>query len=597
MYLRRHRRSDKGTTYEYWTLVESRRTACGPRQHTVATLGKLPGLDESVHAGWEALDDLLLGHTPAKQLPLSGESPPAPPLWCEVDVRGVRVERVREFGEVYLALALWRRLGLHTLLHELIPSGREAVAWETIACLLTVARFCAQPSELGVAERWYQRTALEDLLGVSWEKINDDRLYRGLDVLHEHKEKLTQHLLKRYESWFGVGFEFLLYDVTSTFFEGQVLGNTQAVRGYSRDHRPDCKQVCIGLVVSPEGLPLAYEVFAGNRVDVTTVEDIVTVMEEKYGQAKRIWVMDRGMVSQENIEFLRARNAQYILGTPKAQLRQFEAALLEDQDWKQVRPQVEVKLLPHPDGKGHEQFVLCRSQARREKEKAMLARQEQRLWHKLLEIHRSLQNKPAPADQIERRVGRWLGRFPAADKLFEVEVRLNEQQQACGLSVACLIDRNQWARQAHGAYLLRTNCPEQDPAKLWEWYLQLQQAEAAFRCAKSDLSLRPIFHHKTERVQAHILVCFLSLALWRTLEMWMRGKGLGTCARQLVTEIATIKSLDVVLPVKTTQGVSELRLRTVARPERLVAELLQRLGLPLPEQSRIIQNVVQKTGV
>jgi transposase len=559
-------------------------------------LGKLPGLDETVHAGWEAIDDLLLGQQPAKQLPLAKEAPPAsvaPPLWCEVDVRGVRVQRVREFGEVYLALSLWRRLGLHMLLRELIPAGREAVPWEHIACLLTIARFCAQPSELGVAERWYQRTALEDVLGVSWEQINDDRLYRGLDVLHEHKEKLTQHLLKRYESWFGVGFEFLLYDVTSTFFEGQLLGNTQAARGYSRDNRPDCKQVCIGLVVSPEGLPLAYEVFAGNRADVTTVEDIVRVMEEKYGQAKRIWVMDRGMVSQENIEFLRARNAQYIVGTPKAQLRQFEAALLEDKNWKQVRPEVEVKLLPHPDGKGNEQFVLCRSQARREKEKAMLARQEERLWQKLLEIHRSLQKKALPADQIERRVGRWLGRFPAADKLFEVEVLLNEQQQASGLSVACRIDRRQWARQAQGAYLLRTNCTEQDPAKVWEWYLQLQQAEAAFRCAKSDLNLRPIFHHKTERVEAHILVCFLSLALWRTLEMWMRGKGLGTCARQLVGEIATIKSLDVVLPVKTAQGVSELRLRTVARPERLVAELLQRLGLRLPEQSRIVQNAVQ----
>jgi transposase len=389
--------------------------------------------------------------------------------------------------------------------------------------------------------------------------------------------------------------------VTSTFFEGQALGNTKAARGYSRDHRPDCKQVCLGLVVSPEGLPLAYEIFAGNRTDVTTVEDIVTVMEEKYGQAKRIWVMDRGMVSEENIEFLRGRNAQYIVGTPKTQLRQFEAALLEDKDWKQVRADVEVKLLPHPDGQGQEQFVLCRSQARREKEKAMLARQETRLWQKLWEIHQSLEKKPAPADGIERRVGKWLGRYPAADKLFDVEVRLNEQRQACALSVASVVDRSQWARQAQGAYLLRTNCAEPDAAKVWEWYLQLQQAESAFRCAKSDLSLRPIFHHKTERVEAHILVCFLSLALWRVLEQWMKGKGLGSCARQLVGEIATIKSLDVILPVRTSEGVSELRLRTVARPERMVAELLQRLGLHLPKQSRIVENalanVVEKTGV
>jgi transposase len=601
MYLRRHRRTVNATTYEYWTLVESRRTASGPRQHTVATLGKLPGLDGQVYASWEAIDDLLEGRRAGVQLELGKGAEAVAPLWREVDVRGVRVERVREFGQVYLALALWRRLGLHGLLQELIPCGREEVPWERIVCLLTLARFCAQKSELGVAERWYGRTALEDLLGVSWEKINDDRLYRGLDELHAHKEQLTQHLLQRYQSWFGVGFEFLIYDVTSTFFEGQALGNAKAARGYSRDHRPDCKQVCIGLVVSPEGLPLAYEVFAGNRNDVTTVEEIITVMEEKYGQAQRIWVLDRGMVSEENIEFLRARQAQYLVGTPKAQLRQFEAALLEDKHWQQVREDVEVKLLAHPDGKGQEQFILCRSQARREKEKAILARQEQRLWQKLLGIHRRLQKKPAPAEEIERRVGRWLGRYPAADKLFEVEVRLDEQRQACGLSVACVVDRKQWAAQAQGAYLLRTNCTESDPAKLWEWYLLLQQAEAAFRCAKSDLCLRPIFHHKTQRVEAHILVCFLSLALWRVLEQWMKGKGLGTCARQLVGEIATIKSLDVVLPVKTTDGVKELRLRTVARPEPMVAELLQRLALTLPQQSRIIENavanVVQKTGV
>jgi len=601
MYLRRHRRTVKGASYEYWTLVESHRTASGPRQHTVATLGKLPGLDEQVRAGWESLDDLLEGRTPARQLQLSGDAQGEGPSWQQVDVRGVRVERVREFGEVYLALSLWRRLGLHTLLEELMPCGREAVAWERIACLLTVARFCAQRSELGVAERWYGRTALDELLGVGLDQVNEDRLYRGLDQLQAHKEQLTQHLLKRYQSWFGVGFEFLLYDVTSTFFEGQVLGNTKAARGYSRDSRPDCKQVCIGLVVSPEGLPLAYEVFAGNRNDVTTVEEIITVMEEKYGQAQRIWVMDRGMVSEENIEFLRQRQAQYIVGTPKGQLRRFEAALLDQQGWKAVRPEVEVKLLAHPDGKGQEQFILCRSQARREKEKAMLARQEQRLWQKLLQIHQSLEKKPAPAERIERRVGRWLGRYPAADKLFEVEVSLNEQRQACGLRVACVLDRNQWTAQAHGAYLLRTNCTEQDPAKLWNWYLQLQQAEAAFRCAKSDLSLRPIFHQKTERVEAHILVCFLSLALWRVLEQWMKGKGLGTCARQLVGEVATIKSLDVVLPVKNAEGQSELRLRMVARPERMVAELLQHLGLHLPRQSRIVenalQNVVQKTGL
>lgn len=601
MYLRRNRSRVRGETYEYWTLVESVRTAHGPRQHTVATLGKLPGLDESCRTGWEQIEQLLEGTPRATQLPLGAGAAPAGsavplPEWRAVNVRAVRVERVREFGDVYLALALWRRLGLHRLLRELIADGREAVPWELVSCVLSIARFCAQRSELGVAERWYQRTALEDLLGVSWEQINDDRLYRGLDVLHAHKDKLCQHLLARYQSWFGVRFEFLIYDVTSTFFEGLAAGNANAARGYSRDHRPDCQQVCIGLVVSPEGLPLAYEVFAGNRTDVTTVEEIVTVMETKYGQAERIWVLDRGMVSEDNIEFLRARHAQYVVGTPKAQLRPFEAALLENRDWHTVREDVEVKLLPHPDGQGQEQFILCRSLARREKEKAMLARQEQRLFAKLVEIDAGLRKRPhAAVAAVERRVGRWLGRYPAADKLFEVSVQQNEAGQACGLVLSCLLDRSQWARQAHGAYLLRTNCLESDPAKLWHWYLQLQQAEGAFRTAKSDLWLRPVFHHKTQRVEAHILVCFLALALWRTLEMWMKSKGLGTCARQLVGEMATIKSMDIVLPVRRGEQETELRLRTVAKPDRLVAELLQRLDLHLPLRNRMVENVVEKT--
>lgn len=598
MYLRRARKSVDGVTYEYWSLVEARRTAHGPRQVTVATLGKLPGWDEQVRAGWEQLDELLSGQPRATQLSLpDGAAPaPEPPDWRTVDVRGVRVERTREFGVVYLALALWRRLGLHTLLRELLPAGREDLPWEAVVCALTIARFDAQPSELGVAERWYQRTALEDLLGLPWAKINDDRLDRALDAVHGHKEKLCEHLLARYQSWFGVGFEFLIYDVTSTFFEGQAAGNAKAARGYSRDHRPDCPQVCIGLVVSPEGLPLAYEVFPGNRTDVTTLPEIVTTMETKYGQAQRIWVVDRGMVSDANLAFLRERGAHYLVGTPRAQLRDFEAALLEQKDWHEVRPEVEVKLLAHPDGRGQEQFVLCRSRARRAKEQAMLVRQEQRLLAQLLQIDARLRRQPS-ADRavVERRIGRWLGRYPAADKLFEVQVAVDESGRACGLVLACRLERSQWTQRAHGAYLLRTDCLESDPAKLWDWYLQLQHAEAAFRIGKSDLLLRPIFHQKTQRVEAHILICFLALALWRTLEQWMKSKGLGSCARQLVGEIATIQSMDVVLPVRQGEQTVELHLRTVAKPERLVVELLTRLGLRLPARSRKVENVVAKT--
>jgi transposase len=600
MFLRRNRRTVDGECYEYWTLVKTVRTAKGPRQEVVACLGKAPGLDSRTRHGWDQLADLLEGRTPGPiQAQLGQPWEEAPAQWVQVDLRGVRVERVREFGQVYLALALWRRLGLHQLLKEIIEPGREEVPWELTACILTMARFCGQRSELEVAERWYADSALEDLLGVPLDQINDSRLYRGLDVLHEHKARLCTHLLERYRDWFGVRFEFLLYDVTSTYFEGQAKANPKAARGYSRDHRPDCKQVNIGLVVTPEGLPIGYEVFAGNTADVTTVEDMVEMMEEKYGQAQRIWVMDRGMISEDNLDFLRDRQARYIVGTPKSQLRRFEGHLAEQENWAQVQDGVEVKLVPHPDGGSDEQYVLCRSSARRQKEAAMIELARQRLRAQLDKTHATLQKRPArDPGRIERRVGRWLGRYPSAERLIEVSVQRNEQGQACGLKITERAERTAWAQQAHGAYLLRTNCTEKDPSKLWRWYIQLSQAEDAFRISKSDLNLRPVFHQKTDRVEAHILICFLTLALWRTLEMWMRGKGLGDCSRQLLKEVSTVRSMDVVLPVKETlsQQMREVRLRVVSRPDRLVAELLARLELDLPTAPKMVQNVVEKNG-
>jgi transposase len=599
MFLRRNRRTVHGETYDYWTLVRTVRTAQGPRQEVVASLGKTPGLDPRSRQGWDNVADLLEGRCPAPRQGELGQDPAAepPPQWAEVDLRGVRVERVRDFGQVYLALSLWRRLGLHQALRDVIEPGKAEVPWELTACILTLARFCDQKSELEVAQRWYADSALEDLLGVPFSQVNESRLYRALDVLHQHKDQLCRHLHGRYQSWFGIEFEFLLYDVTSTYFEGQAMGNAKAARGYSRDQRPDCKQVNIGLVVTPEGLPIGYEVFSGNTADVTTVEDMVEWMEAQYGQPKRIWVLDRGMVSEENIDFLRERQARYIVGTPKSQLKQFETQLLEAKDWTEVQAGVEVKLVAHPDGRGQEQYVLCRSSARRQKEAAMIELARQRLRLQLDKTHASLQRRPArDAGKVERRIGRWLGRFPAAERLIEVVVERDEQQRACGLKITERAERSQWAAQAHGAYLLRTNCLEKDPAQLWRWYMQLTQAEDAFRISKSDLNLRPVFHQKTERVEAHILVCFLSLALWRTLEQWMRGKQLGNCARQLVKEVATVHSLDVVLPVREPASAEtrEVRLRVVARPDRPVAELLVRLGLELPSAPKPVQNVVEK---
>ena len=599
MFLRRNRRVVDGLTYEYWTLVRTVRTAKGPRQEVVASLGKTPGLDQRSRQGWDNVADLLEGRSPASKQGELGQRFPEEPQgqWAQVDLRGVSVERVRDFGQIYLALSLWRRLGLHEVLKEIIELGREDVPWELTACILTIARFCGQKSELEVAERWYADSALEDLLGVSFPQVNETRLYRGLDVLHEHKDRLCRHLQERYQSWFGIEFEFLLYDVTSTYFEGQALANEKAARGYSRDQRPDCKQVNIGLVVTPEGLPIGYEVFSGNTADVTTVEDMVEMMETKYGKPNRIWVLDRGMVSEENIDYLRERQARYIVGTPKSQLKKFEAHLLEDKDWTEVHDGVEVKLVAHPDGEGAEQYVLCRSSARREKEAAMIELARKRLRTQLDKTHASLQRRPVKdAGKVERRIGRWLGRFPAAERLIDVTVQRDSQQRACALKITERAERTEWAANAHGAYLLRTNCVEKDPAQLWRWYMQLTQAEDAFRISKSDLNLRPVFHRKTERVEAHLLVCFLSLALWRTLEQWMRGKHLGNCARQLVKEVATVRSMDVVLPIRegSTHETRPVRLRVVARPDRPVAELLVRLGLDLPSAPKLVQNVVEK---
>jgi transposase len=593
VFLRRHCKNARGESYHYWTLVKTVRTARGPRHQIIAHLGKLDDPEVAAARGWHDLDALLEGKPPATQLELGCTPPPPPqPLWCQVDLRGVRVERVRQFGRVYLALALWRRLGLHQLLARLLPAGGEEIGWDWIGCVLTLGRFCAQPSELSVAERWYEDTALEDLLGIPMEKINDARLYRGLDELHAHKDALCAHLLARYRDWFGVAYEFLLYDVTSTYFEGLAAKNEKAARGYSRDRRPDCKQVCIGLVVTPEGLPIAYEVFAGNRADVTTLEDIVRLMEEKYGQAKRVWVVDRGMVSEENLEWLRERGATYLVGTPKSQLKTYEAALLEKADWQVVREGLEVKLVSSAEGQ--ERFILCRSADRAAKEAAMLQRQLDRLRGELNKLDARLRRKPSgELEAVGRRVGRWLGRYPAAAGVLTVAVVKDGQGRACGLTVADRTERLAWARLAHGAYLLRTNHASSDPAALWRWYIQLTQAEAAFRTGKSDLHLRPVFHQKTVRVEAHILVSFLSLALWRSLEQWMRAKRLGDCARQLLLELDELRSMDVVLP---TMESGEVRLRVVARPEKALAQLLAHLGLELPRAPKLVENVVQKTA-
>jgi len=587
MYLRRRSRTKNGVEYKSWALVETFRTARGPRQRTIATIGKLPGLDKEERIGWEAIGRFLDGK-PQPQPDLFKREDEAP-LWATVDIKRVSIERMRHFGDVYLGLVLWNRLGLSTFCQEHIPPGREEISWSVMAAVLTLARFCAPSSELQIAESWYAKTALDDLVGVPAEKINDDRLYRALDALLPHKDALCRHLQKRYGELFGTTFDFLIYDVTSTYFEGSGKRNAKAKRGYSRDSRPDCVQVCIGLVTSSEGLPLGFEVFDGNRVDVTTVEDIIELMEDKYGKANRVWVMDRGMVSEENLELLRTRDAHYIVGTPKAMLRKFERDLTES-GWEEVQPGVEVKFASSPEG-ANETFLLCRSEGRREKEQAILNRFITRLETGLLKLKEQAEKSKRPDRQkVERRIGRLLERNSRAASLFDVTVE--ERQTENGPRLAVLIrkqeERTEWALHTSGSYLLRTNWHGSDPKELWKLYIQLTQAEDAFRTTKSDLGLRPVYHQTAERTEAHILVCFLALAMWRTLQQWMECAGLGTAPRKLVEEMREIRSLDVVLPAKD----KKIRLRTVSAAPPELKILLQRLKLPLPNVPKVIENVV-----
>jgi transposase len=588
MFLRRCVRRKSGKRHTYWALVESYRTGRGSRQRVVAYLGELKRSEQN---GWAQLGRKLSGkQRPQRSLfdpphyddAAEGEEP------VLVHLKGVVLERLRDFGDVWLALGLWRLLELDKLLEGSMPQGREEVPWPTVAAILTVARFCQPQSELHIESTWYRQTALEDLLGVAVEKVHTDRLYTGLDVLLPCKEALEKHLRRRLGELFDLEYDLLLYDVTSTYFEGTSAANPLARRGYSRDGRPQCLQVCIGLVVTPEGFPLGYEVFPGNRNDAKTVEEIVQAMEQKYGRARRIWVMDRGMVSEHNLEFLRSRAAQYIVGTPKAMLRRFEAHLLE-KDWQEVQAGVEVKLVPGPDGT--ETFVLARSADRRKKEEAMHQRFLDRFEAALLRMQAQADSgrlkDPAVAN---RRLGRLAQQYWRAAGAFDVSIKRRRGRGKARLKVSWKRDTrwSDWAALSEGCYLLRTNLTQTDPATLWKRYIQLTEAEWAFRISKDELEIRPIWHQTEPRVLAHILVCFLAYVLWKTLAGWMQRSGLGDAPRTLLEELAKIKSGDVVLPTVSRNGEPHktIRLRCVTAPDPGQKVLLHRLGIQLPRRLR-----------
>ncbi|RMF66610.1 MAG: IS1634 family transposase [Calditrichaeota bacterium] len=481
-----------------------------------------------------------------------------------------------EFGGPWLALELIQRVGLDDFLATHLCRGRAAVDWCSTALILVICRLCHPSSELYIAEHFYRHSALAQLLGVPASKVNETRLYRGLDQLLPHKEQLECFLKQRLGRLFGLEYDLLLYDVTSTYFEGQAKANRKAQYGYSRDKRSDCKQVCIALVVSRDGMPLGYEVFDGNRADSTTVEEMVTTMEGRYGKSNRIWVMDRGMLSQKNIRFLQQSGRRYIIGTPKSMLKQFEDQLLQE-GWEQVREGVEVKVCPSPEG-DEEVFILCRSQDRLEKEKAIFARFEARIEEGLKKIQASCQKRKQSPVKIAERIGRLKGANARAARLFEVHVE-EEPDGRAKVRWTKNESLRQWATLSNGCYVLRSNVREWTDQDLWQGYIQLTDAESAFRIHKSDLRIRPIWHQREDRVLAHILVCFLAYVLWKTLAQMCRAVGLGDEPRRVFDELAQLRMVDVVLP--TSEGV-EIRRRCISRPTEHQAILLQRLGFQLP---------------
>jgi transposase len=579
MYLRHTIRKKDGKVHRYWSLVRSVRVGRRVIQQTVAHLGEL---DKRGRIEARTLARHLIGAPEQAQLFDDGTAGETVP----VRLKGIRIERSRQFGDVYLALALWHGIGLEELCERLLPAGQERVSWAKMAAVLVTARFCEPSSELHIAEDWYRRTALCDLLQLGDEEVNKDRLYRGLDHLLAHKAALEAHLSRRCGELFAIENEVLLYDVTSTYFEGLAESNPQAQRGYSRDHRPDCKQVCIALVVTFDGFPLGYEVFAGNTNDSRTLQTIVATMEARHGVVGRVWITDRGMAGAKNLAWLRDTGRRYIIGAPKSDLKKFSTELAAANGWRTVQEGVEVKLARDPETA--ETVILCRSADRRSKERAMHDRFSQRITAALdrlaARIARSKKRlDPAP---LNRQIGRLLQRNQRAAARFAIALQPDDCPAGLRLRVDCSAAFDDWAALSEGAYLLRSNIADWSDQQLWKAYIQLTQAEAAFRIQKDQLNVRPIWHQREDRVQAHILVCFLAFVLWKSLEMWQQRAGLGNSPRTILEELARIQSHDVVLPT-TTRG--QILLRCVTQPDPAQAALLDRLGIILPKRMRIAE--------
>jgi len=577
MFLRCHRRKKDGKEHRYYSIEESRRLHSGRVvQRRVLYLGEI---NDSQQAAWrKTLEVFDEQQQRAMTLSLFAEDRPAPGDvldTIQVKLSEMQLRRARPYGNCWLGCELWRQLQLDRFWEAKLPRGREEVGWAQVLQLLVVNRLIDPGSEFRVHQQWFDQSAMDILLGVDFAIAEKDRLYRCLDRILEHRLELFQHLQERWKDLFGAQFDVLLYDLTSTYVEGEAELNPKAKRGYSRDGRPDCKQVVVALVITPEGFPLAYEVMDGNTSDKTTLRGFLKKIEDLYGQARRVWLMDRGIPTEAILEEMRGaeREMFYLVGTPRGRVAKYEKQWL-DLPWRKVRDSVEVKLFSQ-DG---ELYVLAKSEGRQAKEMAIRRKKLARLLRKLRAMRRSCPKR----DQLLIRIG--AAKTEAGRAFGFVKINLPKAgEEVTRQSFTFAVDKTklQEAELRDGHYLLRTNLVAEDPAVLWDRYMQLVQIEAAFKCLKSELGIRPIYHQLEHRVEAHILIAFLSYCLSVTLRHRLQVHAPGLTPRAVLEKLSSIQAIDVCLP--TSDG-RRLLMPRYTEPEADLALLLHQLKIVLPKQ-------------
>jgi transposase len=575
--LKVHRRNKDGKEHRYFSIVESRRVSRQRVVHrTVVYLGEI---NDTQQAAWrktlEVFDEKDQQFATRSLFPDDRKIAADDVVALQVKLGEMQLERPRAFGGCWLGCELWRQLKLDEFWQARLPEGREEVPWEKVLRLLVVNRLLEPGSEFRVHRQWFDQTAMAELLGTDFAVAAKDRLYRCLDRLLEHKEELFQHLRQRWQDLFTTQFDVLFYDLTSTYFEGEAEEIEKAKRGYSRDHRPDCLQVIIALVITPEGFPLAYEVMDGNTSDRTTLRGFLDHIEKAYGQARRVWVMDRGIPTEALLAEMRdpARQVFYLVGTPKGRVHQHEKKWL-DLPWQQVRESVQVKLYEHEG----ELYVLAKSEGRQAKENAIRRKRLARLLRKLRVMRKSLPKR----DQLLLRIG--AAKKEAGRAFGFVTICVPKAEEEVTRQTFTFTTNQKKLRQAEqrdGHYLLRSNLTGEAPGVLWERYIQLTQIEAAFKTMKSELGLRPIYHQLGHRVEAHILVAFLAYCLLVTLKNRLQALAPGLTPRAVLETLAPMQMLDVTFP--TTDGRRLVMPRyTQPTPEQKL--LLHKLQLSLPDQ-------------